>query len=207
MISLIFLIFYPLWKRKKLIEKRKKKLLLEFKDTILAMAAAMGAGYAVENALKEAADEVRLLHGTDSLMVKEMEDMIHKIHLNQQVECLLLDLGRRSQLEEIENFAQVFAAAKRSGGELVKIIDRTARIIGESIRVENEIEVLTAAKRYEQKIMNGMPLFLVLYMDLTSPGFFQVLYDTWLGRIIMTGCLIVYVLAVYLAERIIRIKM
>lgn len=206
LVALIPAACYPLWKRKKLIKKQKQRLTVEFRDAILAMAAALRAGYAVENALMEAVRELRVLYG-ESMMVKELEDMIHKIRLNQPVEKLFLELGKRSGVQAMEEFAQVFAVAKKNGGELTQIVERTVQVIGDKIQVQSEIEVMTAARRYEQKIMNWMPIFLVLYLDFTSPGFFQILYTTAMGRVVMTGCLGVYVLAVWMAEKILKIEM
>lgn len=80
-------------------------------------------------------------------------------------------------------------------------------MIGESIQVENEIALMTAAKRYEQMIMNAMPLFLVLYLDFTSPDFFEILYTTMFGRAVMTGCLLIYIVSVLIAKHILDIKM
>ena len=92
-----------------------------------------------------------------------------------------------------------------SGGELTDIISQTAGIIRDKIQVQEEIHTMTAARVFEQKIMNGIPFGIILYIDLTSPGFFQTMYHTWLGRICMTVCLGVYVGAVYLAKRILDI--
>ena len=36
--------------------------------------------------------------------------------MNRPVELLLADMGRRSGIQDVDQFAQVFAAAKRSGG-------------------------------------------------------------------------------------------
>ncbi len=50
---------------------------------------------------------------------------------------------------------------------------------------------MTAARVFEQKIMNGIPFGIILYIDFTSPGFFQSMYQTWLGRILydnLPGC-------------------
>ena len=126
--------------------------------------------------------------------------------MNRPVELLLADMGRRSGIQDIDQFAQVFAAAKRSGGELTDIISQTAGIIRDKIQVQEEIHTMTAARVFEQKIMNGIPFGIILYIDLTSPGFFQTMYHTWLGRICMTVCLGVYVGAVYLAKRILDIQ-
>lgn len=166
----------------------------------------MEAGYAVENALKEAAREMELLYGEESLMARELREILGKISMNQPVETLFLDLGIRSQVDEIKDFAQIFAAVRKNGGELVRIVNRTVHVIGESIQVENEIALMTAAKRYEQMIMNAMPLFLVLYLDFTSPDFFEILYTTMFGRAVMTGCLLIYIVSVLIAKHILDIK-
>lgn len=204
--SLCFVWIFPIWKREDLKKKRKRKLTLEFSDSIMAMSSAMEAGYAVENALKEAAREMELLYGEESLMARELREILGKISMNQPVETLFLDLGIRSQVDEIKDFAQIFAAVRKNGGELVRIVNRTVHVIGESIQVENEIALMTAAKRYEQMIMNAMPLFLVLYLDFTSPDFFEVLYTTMFGRAVMTGCLLIYIVSVLIAKHILDIK-
>lgn len=206
LIGMIFAFCYPLWKKRELIVKRKKRLMIEFKDAILAMSAGMSAGYAIENAITEATEELKVLYHGDSLMVREMREMVHRLGMNQPIEALFLDLGERSGVEVMEEFAQVFASAKKTGGDLTRIVDRTARLIGEKIQTEQEIDVMTAAKRYEQKIMNAMPICLVIYMDVMSPDFFQNLYQTLFGRVVMTGCLGIYLFAIWLSERILRIE-
>ena len=49
--------------------------------------------------------------------------------------------------------------------------------------------------------MSMVPILIVCYLDLTSPGFFDVLYTTIAGRMIMTGCLMVYLGSMYLGKR------
>ena len=65
---------------------------------------------------------------------------------------------------------------------------------------------MTASRQFEQKIMNLLPFFIILYIDITSPGFFDLMYTTGIGRILMTGCLVVYGLAIWIAGRILDIK-
>lgn len=173
----------------------------------MVMSSAMEAGYAIENALKEASREMELLYGEESLMARELREILGKISMNQPVETLFMDLGIRSQVDEIKDFAQIFAAVRKNGGEMIRIVNRTVHVIGESIQVEHEIALMTAGKKYEQMIMNAMPLFLVLYLDFTSPDFFQVLYTTVFGRAVMTGCLLVYMTSVLIARHILNIKM
>ena len=61
-------------------------------------------------------------------------------------------------------------------------------------------------KQFEQRIMNLMPYLIVLYVDLSSPGFFSQMYETAVGRVVMTGCLVVYLLAWRVSGKILQIE-
>ncbi len=74
-----------------------------------------------------------------------------------------------------------FCSCKRSGGELTDIISQTAGIIRDKIQVQEEIHTMTAARVFEQKIMNGIPFGIILYIDLYISGLFpdHVSYMAW----------------------------
>ena len=61
-------------------------------------------------------------------------------------------------------------------------------------------------KKYEQKIMSTVPVILIGYMLISSPGFLNVMYETWMGKGIMTIGLIAYVLAIVWAQRIMDVE-
>ena len=65
---------------------------------------------------------------------------------------------------------------------------------------------MTASKQFEQRIMTMIPFFIVLYIDMTSPGFFNIMYSTGIGRILMTLCMAVYITAIAIARRIMKIE-
>lgn len=150
--------------------------------------------------------ELELLYGKQGMITREFGLLCAGVRMNRPVEQLLMDLGERSGLEDADNFAQVFASARRSGGELVEIINYTAGIIRDKVQVQEEIHTMTASKVFEQKIMSGIPFLIVLYIDLSSPGFFHVMYSTWMGRVVMSLCLGLYVGAMVLAEQILDIE-
>lgn len=204
-----FLVIYPVFlkrKRKQKLEQRKTILSLEFKETMQAVAGALTAGYSMENAFREAQKEIEQLYGKETFMVKELQEMNAKIALNQPIEQLLMDFSSRSGIEDVESFCQVFSFAKRGGGDFVKIIKTTILQIADKIEVKREIETVIAAKKLEQKIMQAIPVFILLYLDITSPGFLDVLYGNLLGISIMTVGLMLYLMAVLLAEKIVDIS-
>lgn len=197
---------YPFYIKGRLKKQRLARLQVQFKDAIQILASGLNAGYSVENALTSSLDELDRIYGPDSMISSEIRQMLRKIRMNHTMEEVMGDFAKRSGLEDIENFTEVFVAARKSGGELMKIISRTADIIGEKIRIQEEILTLTAAKRMEQKVMTTIPVFLVFYIEWTSPGFFGVLYETVTGRIIMTISLTVYMMAVWIGGKLLEIE-
>lgn len=197
---------YPLIKRRELKRDRLRKLNLEFKEGILTLSSFLSAGYSVENAFAACVGELESLYGKEGMMAGEFAHMVSQIRMNRPAEVVLSEFAKRSGLDDVKNFAEVFAASKRSGGELVAVIAHTAAVIRDKIQVQEEIATMTAAKQFEQKIMNMIPLLIVIYIDVSSPGFFDMMYSTGVGRIIMTCCLAVYAGAFMLAKRIMEIE-
>ncbi len=207
-----FLIFiplgfiFPVMKRKELKEKRLEQLNLEFKEGILLLSSFLSAGYSVENSFSASVRELNLLYGEEGLISKEFSHIVSQIRMNRSVEQALSEFAGRSGLDDVKNFTEVFAAAKRSGGELVSVISHTADVIRDKVQVRQEIRTMTASKQFEQKIMNMIPFFIVLYIDMTSPGFFDIMYSTGIGKILMTICMAIYITAFAAAKKIMEIE-
>lgn len=116
------------------------------------------------------------------------------------------NLGQRSGVEEIRNFGDIFLIARRSGGNLGKILGNLAEVLGEKIRVTGEIQVAIAGKKLEQLVMSMVPGVMILYMQVTSRGFLDVLYHNLPGVLVMTGCLGVYLFSFRMGRKIVRIQ-
>ena len=54
---------------------------------------------------------------------------------------------------------------------MVRIIARTAEIIAEKIRIQEDIMTATAARRMEQRIMSAIPLLIVFISSLRPRAF------------------------------------
>ena len=199
--------FYPVFLRMKaqvLLQKQKSMLQEQFKEAICALATALGAGYSIENAWKEARKEVEKLFGEHALIVQELNHMLAHLEMNVSLEELLSDFALRSGLEDVGSFCQVFLFAKRSGGDFIGIIHATANRISRKVDLQREIITDLAARRLESRVMNMVPMFMLLYLNRTSPGYFDLLYGNLSGVIIMSLCLLFYLLAYVWSERMLQ---
>lgn len=198
--------FYVRRKQKDRLKERKWKLNLEFKDGILALSAALEAGYSAENAFEEASKDLKQVYLEDSLIIKEFGYISNQLHMNITVEKALNDFSERTGVEDIISFAEVFNTAKRTGGDLINVIKITSNIISDKIEVKREIITLITSKRLEANIMKLVPLIILMYLSLSSPGFLDPLYHNLLGIFIMTIFLLFYLGAYLIIDKIVAIE-
>ena len=191
------------------IQKAKKKQTLfriQFKEAIQSLSMALTVGYSVENAMRETIKDLKGIYKKDDMILREFSYMIRQLQMNVSVEKVLQDFAQRTADEDVQTFVTVFNMAKRSGGDTMEIIRNAVRQMGEKIDVEREITTLVSGKKLELKIMTMIPLGMVLYMKISFPEFLDVLYGNLAGVIIMSICLLVYVVAYEMGRRIVEIE-
>ena len=202
-LAVIGIAYFRLQKQKK--GKRcREELVGQFKECILAVSASLRAGYAVENAFLESREDMRMLYGEQSLIYQELELIRRGLVINITLEELLEDLAERSDSEEIRQFAQIFAIAKRSGGNLAEVFRTTTEIIGQRIDARQELGAMLSGRQMEQNVMKCMPFGILLYIGSSHPGHFDGLYHNWQGVAIMTGCMVLYLGAYVLGDKILQ---
>lgn len=201
-------IFYPRIKRKDLTEKRKNELSLQFKEAISSLASSLAAGQSIENAFRDAQKDLKLLYTDEqTYIIKEFNLINRRVENGEVIERAIDDFANRSDIEDIRNFADVFITCKRTGGDLVEVIKRTADIITEKIEIQQDIKVLIAQKKLESKIMAVAPLVIVLFLKVSSPDFVAPLYKFGsLGPIVMTVALIFIIIGLFISQKIMDIK-
>lgn len=198
----------PVYRMEQDRKKRMRRLHLEqqFKDAMQAMTSALQAGYSVENAIRETCSDMAHMYGKDGMITREFAYMVQGVRNNHTPEELMEDLAFRSGSEDMAEFGGLFGIAKRTGGNLTEILKSCGSTICDKLDTKKEIETVMAAKRLEGRIMDVIPCAIILYIDVSSPGFFRCLYHNILGIIVMTVCLTVYLAAILLSEKIMSVE-
>ncbi|ANE49003.1 hypothetical protein SY83_17885 [Paenibacillus swuensis] len=193
------------WIRNRIL-KQKKELQLSFKHCLYSISSSLSAGKSVENAFREAIVDLTLIYpDADLAMVQEMEAIVRKVDNGLPIEKALSDLGARAHLDEISNFTEVFNICKRTGGDLVEVVRKTAHMIGDKLQIEQEISVMIAQKRFESKAMCVIPFVIIGFLSFGSPDYMQPLY-TLKGHFVMTLALAVIGVAGWLSMKIMNLK-
>ena len=188
--------------RRRKAKRARNELAAQFRECILSVVSALQAGYSVENAFLESEKDMELMYGKFSLIGGELKFVRRGLQINLTLEELLEDIAVRSGSREIREFAQIFALAKRNGGNMTEIIKNSAGQIGKRIELRQEVQVLLGGRQMEFMIMKLMPFGILLYVGIGNPGYFEPLYHNLTGGAVMTGCLAVYLGAYFLGETV-----
>lgn len=187
-------------------EKKRKELLIAFRSLIGALDSALAAGYSLENAFLSAEQDMRQLYSEKSLINIELKSMKQKLLIRIPLWRLFFELGEKNNLDEIKDFALVIETAQKTGGNTIKIIRRTVENISMKIDVDQEIQVMVAAKEMEKRVMTVMPPIIILYLRVANGNFMKPLYEGVASILFMTICLGLILVADAIGEKIVRIE-
>ncbi len=169
------------------IRMKKQELTYQFKDALYAMAVSIAAGRMLGEALEDANKSMRRLYGEHGMIVRELTRLINSMQAcNESEEVMLAGFSRRCKIPEIENFTDVYLTTRKTGGDISRIIMKTSDMIMDKIAIKRDIAVMTSQKRLEGRLLTIFPFLVTGMLKMTSPDYIQPLYDTWLGRIVMT---------------------
>lgn len=138
-------------------------------------------------------------------IVKEVRLIRIGLDNNIGIEDLLLNFAERSGIDDVRNFANVFATCYKKGGNIKDVIKNTTSIIGDKIEIQMELETMVAGQKNEQNIMLVMPVVFIIVLksmggdliDLKSP----------VGIISVTAAIAIFILAYFISKRILNIKL
>ena len=157
--------------------------------------------------MEEARNNLAEIYGASALAVQELSGMLHKMQEAAETDAAVWeDFAKRSQLSDVEDFTQVFSAVRETGGDLVFAVNRAAAVIGEKIAIETEIKTMVSQKKLEGKIITAMPAIIVVFLQIASPTYLAVMYQSLAGRILMSMALAATIFAYIMIERMTAIE-
>jgi len=199
--------FYPPFKTKEIIAHRKKELGLQFKEALYALSSSLMAGRSLESSFKEALKDLSLLYPDPQIyIIQEFTYISRRIDMNVTIEDALADFAQRAHLEDIDSFVDVLLISKRTGGNIVEIIKNTSTIIGDKLQIKQEIDTLLAEKKLEQKVLNVMPIAMVLLLTWSTGDYMAPVFTTFFGKLMMTIAVLLLGLAYYFSKKIMTIE-
>ena len=94
----------------------------------------------------------------------------------------LLQLSQRVPSADLRFVVTAMLVQKETGGNLVEILERTAAVLRDRVRVHGEVRIYTAQGRLTGWILCLLPVFMFILINIVNPGYTKVLVDDPIGR-------------------------
>ncbi|WP_456078583.1 type II secretion system F family protein [Mogibacterium diversum] len=188
--SLVLLFFYIKIQEiyaEYMLDRRKRTLAEQFKDFLFILSTSIGAGRGMRDAIGEAIPGIVGIYGENAILSRELKNMHKRMSIgNEEDVTVLNDFAKRSRSEDIVDFMIIYSTCKTTGASLVDALNKAASVIIDKMTIENEIRTMANRKKNESIILFVMPFVVVLFLNLFSPEYIAPLYESYIGRVIMT---------------------
>jgi len=145
-------------------------------EAIDLMARALRAGHSVAAAIEIVGDE------SPEPVRSEFREVYRQQTFGLPTREALLQLGQRIPLPELNFVITAMLLQKETGGNLVEVLDRTAAVIRERVRIEGEIRIRTAQGRMTGWILSLLPVAMFFLLSLANHSYSRVLVEDPTGR-------------------------
>lgn len=186
-----------------MINRIRRQLLLQFRDLLDSLNSSVSAGKVINSAFIDAEKDLALQYGEDGLICKEVRAINQGVLNSIKIEDMLEDFGKRSGIDDIVSFANVFMVSNRRGGNIKDVLGETKSILCDKIDIELEIGTTLSAAKNELNIIILMPLLIVPLMS----SFTQTSGDPTLNIVMKIVGLAAFVAAYIIGRKITNIKL
>ena len=159
-------------------------------------------------AIEDCAVQMELSYGKEADIAREMSVIAqHYREMHGDASAMLFDLGERSGIPEIAQFAASYNICERSGGDLEAVCLSSANLLLDKIAFAGEVKAIIAQKKLDIGMLVSLPLIILLFLNLAAADYAAPLYTTLSGRFIMTLCLGGIGFSLWLSLKITRIEL
>jgi tight adherence protein B len=145
--------------------RRLKQFASQLPDTITLLANSLRAGSSFLQGIELVTRE------SHPPISEEFERVVREMSLGVALQPALNNLARRVASEDVELMVTAINIQSQVGGNLATVLDSIAFTIRERIRIQGEIQTLTAMQRYSGYVITLLPVGLGAILFLISPTY------------------------------------
>jgi tight adherence protein B len=148
-------------------------------DAIDMMGRAMRAGHSMAASMNTIAEQ------SVEPVKSEFCEMYKQQNFGLPLRDALNQMLERMPSQDLKVLVTGILVQKETGGNLAEILDRTAAVIRERLRIQGEIRTHTAQGRMTGWILCSLPVVMLFIINLVNPGYSNVLLNTQIGHLLI----------------------
>jgi tight adherence protein B len=185
--------------------RRKKKKRHEEFETLLPEAIdiignALKSGFSLESALSMVSREIPDPVGIEFAIAFEEQNL--GVGLTEA----LSNMEKRVESDDLGLFVTALTIQKKTGGNLVEILDKIGGTIRERFQLKREVKIFTAQGRFSGFVLVILPMIMVGALLLINPGYLKTLWVDKIGNYLLAAAILMQLLGIWVIRRIVDIR-
>jgi tight adherence protein B len=185
--------------------RKKKKRTEEFEsllpEAIDMMTNALKSGFSLEAALNMVAREIPDPLGIEFAITFEEQNL--GVGLSEAMR----NMEKRIESEDLGLFTTALLIQKKTGGNLVEILEKIGSTMRERFRLRREVKIFTAQGRFSGFVLVLLPIVMALAILTINPEYLKVLLVERVGNYLLATAVIMQILGVWIIKRIVNIRL
>ena len=180
--------------------RRVHKLNEQLEQMVSMVSNSLKAGFGLLQSLEQAAQQL------SPPLSSELLRVIHETNVGATLEDALTALGERVESYDLDLIVTAILIQRTVGGNLAEILDNVGYTIRERVRIQGEVNTLTAQKKLSGAVIGLLPVAVVLLFFATSPDYMSVLFTHTAGRILLVTAVVLDLVGLLMIRRILTIE-
>ena len=139
-----------------------------------------------------------------------ISDEFKKIYLDMtyglSIEVVFDRFYNRVKLDDAKYITSSLTMLNKTGGNIVKVFGTIEKSFFEKKKLKQEMQSLTSASIFVFRTLCVLPFLFILVIYLLNPSYFEPIFTTTLGRIILLFTVLLYVLYILVIKKVLEVK-
>ena len=183
------------------ISSRRDKFEEDLADALDLVAGSLRAGYGLEHGLDTVSKE------GSGPCAEEFGQLLQELTLGADFETALNRLADRVESEDSRLLVTAVSVQRRTGGNLVEVLQQMSSVIRERQRVRRDVRVITTAPRVSGYVVSLLPLITAGFMFIVSRYYIDSLLNSNVGRLALVVAVVLVLIGLFLNHRIAKVEM
>ena len=155
------------------IAKRRKRFEEQFPEALTLIASSLSAGHTFLRAIQMMTEEA------GGPLAEEFGRVVSETELGDPLIDALDRMATRLDMRDVDWVVQAIRIQQTVGGKLADLLHTLADFIRAREEVRREVDVLTAEGRVSAFVLGGLPVILLIFISISSPGYMDPMYQGW----------------------------
>lgn len=181
------------------LNKRRRSIDDMLDSFLVALANALKVSPSLGDALRSTAILIR------GAIKEDVEYALKEYNLGTPLDQALMNMATRIDSRTFSSAMATLLIGRQTGGDLPKILERSASTLREMARLEGVVRTKTAEGKSQAWVLGAMPFVMVIVLQSMDPNWLKPMWTSFIGYVLMFGAGILWILAIIAARRILNV--